>query len=719
MNKFATLLVVAVLAGLAVFGAAVAQRTGKTGLAPILRVEGKVVPDQYIVVFKKGVARAVTSATRERVKALGGTILHEYRTALNGFSVRISPKGLKELRADPSIDYIEPDQLNELTTIQLNPVPGLDRTSERLLPLDHRYTYSETGAGVNVYIVDTGIRATNVEFGGRVSGGVTEIMDGNGTNDCHGHGTNVAGIVGGGTYGVAKNVALHPVRVFTCAGGGATTSVLVAGVDWITANAVHPAVANMSLRGPVQPALDTAINNSITSGVTYVVAAGNDSGADACTFSPAHVANAITVGAIDPGSDVQAGFSNIGTCLDLYAPGVNIQAAGNGSDTATSTFSGTSQASPHVAGTAAKFLQLNPLATPAQVWAAIHAADDLNPGTSGWSGIGSRGAGSPNELLHWGSLSTGQNDGDPHITTVDGVPYDFQAAGEFVALRDGSLELQTRQTPVPTGAIVYNAHTGLSSCVSVNTAAAMRVGGNRVTYQPNPSAQSNASGMQVRVNGVLTPVPAGGFGLPGGGRLSPAGGGLLVDTPDGSTITLLPNFWGAPHNIWYLSIAVINTRASDGIMGAIAADSWLPRLANGGSLGPLPAAPPQRYADLYGKFANSWRVTNATTLFDYAAGASTGSFTVKSWPPQTGACVINKTPVVPKTLDISIARKVCLPIRDEKQQANCIADVVATADTGFARAYLNSERVAAAVAKRSPLMVRRPTTKSRMIRRTR
>jgi subtilisin family serine protease len=647
---------------------------------------------------------------RERVKSLGGSILFEYGAALKGFSVKISPEGLRQLRADPGIDYIEPDQLNELTTVQSPAVPGLDRTSERLLALDNRYTYSETGAGVHAYIVDTGIRATNVDFGGRVSGGVTEIMDGNGTNDCHGHGTNVAGIVGGTTYGIAKNVALHPVRVFNCAGGGASTSVLVAGVDWITANAIHPAVVNMSLRGPIQPALDTAIANSIASGVTYAVAAGNDNGADACTFSPGHIANAITVGATDPTTDMQAGFSNIGTCLDLYAPGVNIQAAGNASDTATSTFSGTSQATPHVAGTAAKFLQINPAATPAQVWNAIHAADDVNPGTAAWPGIGNRGAGSPNELLHWGSLNNGQDDGDPHITTVDGVAYDFQSAGEFVALRDGGLELQTRQTAVPTGGIVFNTQTGLSSCVSVNTAAALRVGGHRVTYQAAANGQANGLGMQVRVDGTLTPIPAGGHALPGGGRLSPVGNGLLVDAPDGSTITLLPNFWGPPHNIWYLSIAVANTRGSEGIMGAIAAGSWLPRLANGASLGPRPAALPQRYADMYGTFANSWRVTNATTLFDYAPGTSTGSFTVKNWPPQNGPCVIDKTPPVRETLDISIARKVCEPIRDNNQRGNCVADVVATRDTGFARAYLTRQQVNAELVKRRPVVTERGKT---------
>lgn len=221
----------------------------------------------------------------------------------------------------------------------------------------------------------------------------------------------------------------------------------------------------MSLGGPVSAAIDTAVTNSIASGVTYAVAAGNSS-TDACTFSPAHVPQAITVGAIDPTNDTQAGFSNFGTCLKLYAPGVSIVSAmpdglpplctvvSATPGSQTMSCSGTSMATPHVTGVAARHLQTHPGDAPAAVLAAIHHADDVFPGTPLWPGVISLGAGSPNESLHWGSLNDGFNDGDPHLTTVDGIHYDFQAAGEFVSLRDADgLEIQTRQAPIATPSI--------------------------------------------------------------------------------------------------------------------------------------------------------------------------------------------------------------------------------------------------------------------------
>jgi subtilisin family serine protease len=697
-KQYLVFLSAAALVGLGIVGEAISQPAGDAGLARLIRPKGaKAIPDQYIVVFKKGVARGAAEEVRGRVKALGGKILYEYKAALNGFSVRISAEGMQRLRTFPEIEYIEQDQEGVLFTAETPAVAGLDRTSERLLPLDNTYNYTEDGTGVHAYILDTGIRATNVEFGGRVSGGVDEILDGNGTNDCHGHGTNVAGIVGGTVFGMAKNVSLHPVRVATCTGSlnGAQT---IAGIDWVTANAVHPAVANMSFGFGVFAALDTAVNNSTASGVTNVAAAGN-SNVDACNTSPARVPNAITVGAVNPTNDTRAGFSNFGPCLDLFAPGVNVQAAGNASDTATLTFSGTSQATPHVAGTAAKYLQFHTAATPAQVWAAIHAVDDVT-GTAGWAGVVALGAGSPNELLHWGVTSDGQHNGDPHITTVNGINYDFQAAGEFVALRDGGFELQTRQTAVPTASVVFNGYTGLTSCVSVNTAAAVRADSHRISYQPNLTGQSGSAGMQLRVDGALTAVPPAGLNLSGGTRVSSIGGGILIDTPDGSAVTLLPNFWGAPNNIWYLNIAVAHTQAATGTMGAVPSGSWLPRLSNGALAGPMPASLAQRYVDLYGQFANSWRVTKATALFDYAPGMSTGSFTKTSWPPQQAPCTLGGTPPVVKPIKMEVAQKLCAPVRDKNDRSNCIADVVATANTGFARAYLNSQRVKNSLANR-------------------
>ena len=683
----------AVLA-MGLFGGVAAQPARDDGKAPVLKMEGaKIVPDQYIVVMKKS-AKNSSDAIRERAKALGGEILYVYRAALNGFSIRISPDGLAKLRELPGIDYIEPDVENILFTAQTPAVPGLDRSSERLFPLDNTYNYSEDGTDVHAYVVDTGIRATNTDFGGRVTGGVTMIMDGNGTNDCQGHGTNVAGIVGGTQFGIAKNVALHPVRVFNCAGGGATTAVVVAAVDWITVNAVHPAVANMSLGGGIQPALDTAVANSIASGITYTLAAGNNNG-DACMISPANVPTGITVGNVNPADDRRrvvsaTNGSNWGTCLDLFAPGVGIQAAGFASDTATSTFSGTSQAAPHVAGTAAKYLQFHTAATPAQVWAAIHAVDNVT-GTPGWAGIIDPN-GSVNELLNWREHTDGQHNGDPHITTVNGVNYDFQSGGEFVALRDGMFELQTRQTPVATASPIFNPHTGLTSCVSVNTAAAVRVGKHRISYQPE-RGRSGAPLMQVRIDGAVTALPLSGINLPGGGRVASLSGGVLVETPDGAQVTLLPNFWGAPNNIWYLNVGVAHTQATEGTMGAVPAGSWLPRLSDGSSMGSLPGSLSQRQGDLHGTFAKSWRVTDATTLFDYATGTSTASFTNSNWPPASGNCTLGQRPPVIKPVPEAVAQRLCTPVRDKAQNANCIADVVATGNRGFAKAYIVSQRV--------------------------
>jgi hypothetical protein len=209
--------------------------------------------------------------------------------------------------------------------------------------------------------------------------------------------------------------------------------------------------------------------------------------------------------------------------------------------------------------------------------------------------------------------------------------------------------------------------------------------------------------MQVRIDGTLTPVPAAGLNLSSGGRISAIGGGILIDTPDGASVTMLPNFWGAPNNIWYLNIAVARTQAREGTMGAVPAGNWLPRLSNGTLSGPMPAAIPQRYAALYGQFAKSWRVTNATTLFDYAPGMSTGSFTNAKWPPRQGKCTLGGVAPVVRPIAVAVARRVCEPVRDKNQRRNCVADVVATANTGFARAYLNSQRVKDQLTRQLPI----------------
>jgi len=467
---------------------------------------------------------------------------------------------------------------------------------------------------------------------------------------------------------------------------------IIAAVDWVTANRVLPAVVNLSSTFSPSPALATAVTNSIAapSNVTYVVAAGNAS-ADACGFSPALVPAAITVGAIDPSNDTRAGFSNTGPCVDLFAPGVNTLSAGIANNTATATMSGTSMAAPHVAGVVARYLASFPGSTPAQVWAQIDLRANLFGMTASWPGVINPGAGSPNKLLHWDAMEDSFDDGDPHITTVSGIHYDFQSAGEFVILRDGDgLQIQARQTPVTTQPPIADSYTGLATCVSINTAIAARVGTHRVTYQPS------SSGLQLRVDGVLTTLGAQPIHLGPEAQVTkaPAGAGIEIDFPDGTSLTAISNFWGPPHNQWYLSVSVFHTPASEGIMGALAPGSWLPALPNGTSLGPKPAALSDRYIDVYQKFANAWRVTKKTSLFDYTQGTSTATYSRPGWPPEKPPCVVPDSPPA-KPLDLQTAQKVCGEVTGKDRNRDCVFDVAITGEPGFAKLYLVSQRIQA------------------------
>ncbi|NUT91924.1 MAG: S8 family peptidase [Saccharothrix sp.] len=362
------------------------------------------VKDAYIVVLKDSAvdARRTPDKASELARAHGGTLKLTYTAALRGFSVQLSEAQARKLAADPAVDYVEQDGIATATGTQDNPTWGLDRIDQKNLPLDKKYTYPGTASNVTAYVVDTGIHKAHSDFGGRAVDGYDFIDNDSVAQDCNGHGTHVAGTIGSGTYGVAKGVKLVGVRVLNCQGQGEWSQV-IGGIDWVAKNAVKPAVANMSLGGGADSSVDDAVRRAVAAGVTFAVAAGNDN-KDACSTSPARTPEAITVNATDS-SDTRSTFSNYGSCTDIFAPGTSITSTWNNGST--NTISGTSMATPHVAGTAALYLSANTSATPAQVSKAL--TDNATAGV-----VKNAGSGSPNKLLYTGFI------GGPPATCAGG-----------------------------------------------------------------------------------------------------------------------------------------------------------------------------------------------------------------------------------------------------------------------------------------------------------
>ncbi|WP_328423261.1 S8 family peptidase [Streptomyces sp. NBC_00443] len=348
------------------------------------------VSGSYLVTLKGG-TKAPSTAGKSLAEKYGAKISHTYGTVLNGYAVQADERQAKRLAADSRVASVVQDTRVTLDHTQKNPPSwGLDRIDQRNLPLDRSYTWPESaGGGVTVYVIDTGIRISHKDFGGRASYGWDFVGNDRTASDGNGHGTHVAGTIAGKRYGVAKNAKVVAVRVLDNAGGGSTADV-IAGIDWVTRHARKPAVANVSLGGYRNTQLDAAVRNSIASGVTYTVAAGND-GLPAGRYSPAAVREAITVGATDR-KDARAGFSNFGSALDVFAPGVSITSASYANDTGKVTYSGTSMAAPHTAGAAALYLADHPKAKPAQVSKALVAQAATGK-------VSGRGLGSPNKLL--------------------------------------------------------------------------------------------------------------------------------------------------------------------------------------------------------------------------------------------------------------------------------------------------------------------------------
>lgn len=468
---------------------AIAQPAGQD-TASFPAVRSQPIPGRYIVVFKPG-TRGVAAEAAKIAGEHRGQVHHTYSHALQGFTATLPEAALNGIRNNPNVLSIEQDQtvsVQQLASPQNQATWGLDRIDQADRPLDTQYHFGQTGAGVTAFVVDTGIRSDHVEFSGRLRPGFTAIADGRGTNDCHGHGTHVAGTLGGTTWGVAKGVAITPVRVLDCSASGAWSGV-IAGIDWVAASTARPAVANLSLGGAASASVDAAVAGAVAKGVTMVVAAGN-SNADACQASPAREPSAITVAATTS-IDYRASFSNWGACVDVFAPGGGITSAWNTSATASNTISGTSMASPHVAGVAALALEQNPAASPEAIASLVLSTAAVNrlPAAS-------IGAGSPNLLVQ--SQAGGMTAVQPATQQVAVRSMEGSGTKSGNSWR-ASVTVSVRD--VNSGAAVANATVsgsfspgGTSSCVTASTGSCTLASGALKTRSV-PSTTFTATGV--------------------------------------------------------------------------------------------------------------------------------------------------------------------------------------------------------------------------------
>ncbi|MFJ6994688.1 S8 family peptidase [Streptomyces sp. NPDC003090] len=410
------------------------------------------VEGSYIVTFADSVSRTdIPASAKALAKRHGGNLTHTYTTALRGFAVTMSEERAKRLAADPSVARVEADGVAYAADTQTDPPSwGLDRVDQRSLPTDSRYTYATTASNVTAYVLDSGVRLSHRDFGGRAVSGYDFIDNDSNASDCHGHGTHVAGTVGGSSFGVAKGVKIVSVRVLNCQGNsGSSWAPVLAGIDWVTKNAAKPAVANMSIGGGRNQSVNDAVAASISSGVTWVVAAGNNN-ADSCQYSPSSTPSAITVGATNSRDARATGWnngqgSNYGSCLDIFAPGDSIVSTSHTGDTASRPDSGTSMASPHTAGAAALILSANPTWTPAQVRDRLVADATADKVTDARTG-------SPNRLLYTGSDGTTPPPAGPR----------FENTGDYT-IRDHA----TVESPLAVTGVSGNAPADLSVTVDI------------------------------------------------------------------------------------------------------------------------------------------------------------------------------------------------------------------------------------------------------------